>query len=63
MFRLTGGACEDNVRQLQQPAQITTMEKLQNAILIPNRPERPNLVKHDNERTARPPFPLQHAIN
>src|SRR5215831_9815355 len=63
MFCLANGTGENHVGHSQQPTEVTAVEMLQDTILIPDRPERPNLVKHDNERTVAMPFPLQHAIN
>ena len=38
-----------DVRHAQQSAEIAPMKMLQNVVLVPDRPESPNLVKHDRE--------------
>ena len=58
MFGLAGCAGEDNVCAIEQSFDRVTMEKLDDEILVHDRPESPDLVKHDNQTTARFGFPV-----
>src|ERR1700730_5700347 len=58
MFRLTQCARKDNVCAIQQLFNRATMEKLHDEVLVQDRPETPDLMKHDNQKTAGFVFPV-----
>ena len=63
MFCLAGRAGENHVRYPQQSAESAAMKLLRDIVLVPDRPEGPNLVKHDHENALRMLFPIEQPID
>src|SRR4029077_20909799 len=63
MSRLTQCARKDNVCAIQQLFDRAAMEKLHDEVLVQDWPETPNLMKHDNQKTARFGFAVDQGAN
>jgi hypothetical protein len=59
MRGLARGAGEGRIRYSQEPTEIAAMQLLQHVVLVPNRPEGPNLMKHNGKDALSFLFPFE----